>query len=87
MRGPDDARTPASVDRAPAAGRPPASGRSFTELPSDRSARLTALIRAEIESSPDRRITFARYMELALYEPELGYYRRPPTAPPTPATS
>ncbi|MGD0862049.1 MAG: SAM-dependent methyltransferase [Candidatus Limnocylindrales bacterium] len=35
---------------------------------------LAALIRAEIESSPDRRITFARFMERALYEPELGYY-------------
>ena len=40
-----------------------------------RSAELAALIRAEIESSPDGRITFARYMERALYEPDLGYYR------------
>ena len=37
---------------------------------------LTALIRAEIESSPGGRITFARYMERALYEPDLGYYRQ-----------
>jgi SAM-dependent MidA family methyltransferase len=37
---------------------------------------LTALIRAEIESSPGGRITFARYMERALYEPGLGYYRQ-----------
>jgi SAM-dependent MidA family methyltransferase len=37
--------------------------------------RLADLIRAEIESHPDHRITFARYMELALYAPGLGYYR------------
>jgi SAM-dependent MidA family methyltransferase len=37
---------------------------------------LTALIRAEIESSQDGRITFARFMERALYEPRLGYYRQ-----------
>ena len=46
-----------------------------------RSAELAALIRAEIESSPDRRITFARYMERALYEPGprlLPRRRRPP---------
>jgi SAM-dependent MidA family methyltransferase len=36
---------------------------------------LADLIRAEIESSPDHRIAFARYMELALYAPDLGYYR------------
>ena len=41
-----------------------------------RSAELAALIRAEIESDPDRRITFAGFMELALYEPHLGYYRQ-----------
>jgi SAM-dependent MidA family methyltransferase len=46
-----------------------------------RSAKLAALIRAEIESSPDRRITFARYMERALYEPEIGYYRQPADRP------
>jgi len=34
------------------------------------------LIRAEIEGAPGRRITFARFMERALYEPELGYYRQ-----------
>jgi SAM-dependent MidA family methyltransferase len=38
-------------------------------------AELAAVIRSEIESSPSHRITFARFMELALYEPELGYYR------------
>jgi SAM-dependent MidA family methyltransferase len=41
----------------------------------DRSAELVSRIRAEIESSPDRRITFAQYMGRALYEPDLGYYR------------
>jgi SAM-dependent MidA family methyltransferase len=33
-----------------------------------------ALLRDEIEASPDRRITFARFMERALTEPGLGYY-------------
>jgi SAM-dependent MidA family methyltransferase len=42
---------------------------------------LTGRIRAAIESSPDGRITFARYMELALYEPGLGYYSRPADRP------
>jgi SAM-dependent MidA family methyltransferase len=36
--------------------------------------RLVALIRDEVEASPDRRITFARFMERALGEPGLGYY-------------
>jgi len=63
-------------------GRPPSTGRnspSGRRPPADHSAAgeadLVERIRAEIESSPDRRITFARYMERALYEPELGYYR------------
>jgi SAM-dependent MidA family methyltransferase len=42
---------------------------------------LVAHIRGEIESAPDQRITFARYMELALYHSKHGYYlaaeRRP----------
>jgi SAM-dependent MidA family methyltransferase len=42
----------------------------------ERSAELAAVIRAAIESSPQRRLTFARFMELALYEPSLGYYRQ-----------
>ena len=52
--------------------RPPSTGRS---------ERLAAVIRAEISSSSpsspssEGRITFRRYMELALYHPELGYYR------------
>jgi SAM-dependent MidA family methyltransferase len=56
-------RSPAGSPASPSAG------------PSAGSAELVSLIRAEIESSPDGRITFARYMERALYEPELGYYR------------
>ncbi len=47
----------------------------------ERSARLTALAREEIESNRDGRITFARFMEMALYEPELGYYRQPADRP------
>jgi SAM-dependent MidA family methyltransferase len=35
-----------------------------------------ARIRDEILAAPDQRLTFARFMELALYEPGLGYYRR-----------
>jgi SAM-dependent MidA family methyltransferase len=42
----------------------------------DRSAGLVALIRTEIDRAPEGRITFARFMELALYEPRLGYYRQ-----------
>lgn len=37
-------------------------------------ALLVARIRDEIEGAPDRRITFARFMERALTEPGLGYY-------------
>jgi SAM-dependent MidA family methyltransferase len=44
-------------------------------------AALVARIRDEILAAPGRRITFARFMELALTEPGLGYYavsdRRP----------
>jgi len=36
--------------------------------------RLIELIREEIEASPERRITFARFMQRALTEPGLGYY-------------
>ena len=43
---------------------------------SDRSTELAGRIRAEIEGTPHRRITFARFMERALYEPGLGYYRQ-----------
>ncbi len=44
--------------------------------PSERSTELSALTRAEIERAPGGRITFARFMERALYEPGLGYYRQ-----------
>ncbi|MGA3057032.1 MAG: SAM-dependent methyltransferase [Candidatus Limnocylindrales bacterium] len=43
--------------------------------PAERSAGLASVIRAEIESTPGGRISFARFMERALYEPGLGYYR------------
>ena len=45
------------------------------------SSELTARIRAEIEGSPNRRITFADYMARALYTPEFGYYNRPADRP------
>jgi SAM-dependent MidA family methyltransferase len=61
---------------------PPADPSSESErAEADRSARLASLIRSEIESSPGRRITFARFMLHALYEPELGYYRQPADRP------
>jgi SAM-dependent MidA family methyltransferase len=41
-----------------------------------RPTELVTLIRTEIEAAPDRRITFARFMDRALYEPALGYYRQ-----------
>ena len=47
----------------------------------DHPSQLAAVIRAEIQSNPDGRITFARYMERALYEPDLGYYRQPADRP------
>ena len=34
------------------------------------------VIRQAIDAAPDRRLTFAQYMELALYHPEVGYYSR-----------
>jgi SAM-dependent MidA family methyltransferase len=37
---------------------------------------LSAVICQAIDASPDRRITFAHYMDLALYHPEFGYYSR-----------
>jgi SAM-dependent MidA family methyltransferase len=37
---------------------------------------LTTIVYQAIDASPDRRITFADYMDLALYHPELGYYSR-----------
>jgi SAM-dependent MidA family methyltransferase len=40
----------------------------------DSEPRLVALLRDEIEAAPGRRITFARFMERSLTEPDLGYY-------------
>lgn len=59
-----------SATRSTEASRPgpPAPGTAASE------PRLVALIRDEVEGSPDRRITFARFMERALGEPGLGYY-------------
>jgi SAM-dependent MidA family methyltransferase len=51
--------------------RPPADS-----SPAERSAELADLIRDEIDGAPGGRITFARFMERALYEPRLGYYRQ-----------
>jgi SAM-dependent MidA family methyltransferase len=42
------------------------------------SATLLDLLLNEIQQQPDRRITFATYMELVLYAPEIGYYARTP---------
>ncbi|MFN8619696.1 MAG: SAM-dependent methyltransferase [Chloroflexota bacterium] len=42
---------------------------------------LVAAIRDEILTAPDRRITFARFMERALTEPGLGYYATTATRP------
>jgi SAM-dependent MidA family methyltransferase len=65
----------AGVAASSAASSAPAAAAASSASASS-AAELTALVRAEIEGSPDRRITFARYMELALYTPRLGYYRR-----------
>jgi len=70
-------RHPPTERASPAGPRPPSEISSeppFADASADRASRLTSLIRAEIESSPERRITFARFMERALYEPALGYY-------------
>lgn len=39
-------------------------------------ASLSSIIRTAIAESPQGAITLARYMELALYHPRLGYYQR-----------
>jgi SAM-dependent MidA family methyltransferase len=44
--------------------------------PPSGSSSLPEVIRSEAELSPSRRLTFARFMELALYHPEHGYYRQ-----------
>ncbi|MEG4233492.1 class I SAM-dependent methyltransferase [Microcoleus sp. Pol11C3] len=40
----------------------------------DSNSELCALICERIAASPQRRITFAKYMDLALYHPQHGYY-------------
>lgn len=42
------------------------------------SSALFDLLLNEIHQQPDRRITFAAYMEMVLYAPEMGYYARTP---------
>ena len=72
---PADPRPPSKPSPAglsPAAWSPAAS--SSADDSAVRSAELADLIRAEIEAAPDGRITFARFMERALYELRLGYY-------------
>ncbi|HEX7495407.1 MAG TPA: SAM-dependent methyltransferase [Candidatus Limnocylindrales bacterium] len=73
-------RRPPSPEQTPADPRPSSEPSPVASSPADdsagRSAELADLIRAEIEAAPDGRITFARFMERALYEPRLGYYRQ-----------
>jgi SAM-dependent MidA family methyltransferase len=71
---PPSDRSPSPPDSRPPAEPSPASDVELS--PAERSAEITALIRADIEASPDHRITFARFMERVLYEPGLGYYRQ-----------
>ena len=47
----------------------------------DSEPRLVEAIRDEILASPERRITFARFMERALTEPGMGYYATTATRP------
>lgn len=42
----------------------------------DSNPELCDLIYARIATTPQQRITFAEYMDLALYHPQLGYYNR-----------
>jgi SAM-dependent MidA family methyltransferase len=50
----------------------------MTTLATIPSATLLDLLLNEIQQQPDRRITFATYMEMVLYAPEVGYYARTP---------
>ena len=43
-------------------------------LPDFNSQQLQKILRTEINSSPQKRITFARYMDLVLYHQQYGYY-------------
>ena len=53
--------------------------RAASHCPIEGEPRLVERIRAEIAATGP--LTFARFMELALYEPELGYYRTPTERP------
>lgn len=46
---------------------------------SSSSSPLIAVIAEQIQAQPQRRITFADYMELALYHPQHGYYATAPS--------
>jgi SAM-dependent MidA family methyltransferase len=52
-----------------------------TAPPTVTSKALTDIIRNAIRQSPDGAITLARYMDLALYHPEHGYYQQKRLAP------
>ena len=41
---------------------------------SEKSHRLKQIILAKIQANSDKRITFAEFMDLALYHPDYGYY-------------
>lgn len=47
----------------------------FSSIRSAQTAKLEEVLRAEIQQGGA--VSFARFMELALYHPELGYYQRP----------
>jgi SAM-dependent MidA family methyltransferase len=78
-----DRPAPSSELPPPAESKAEADLSSHVDLSSnvDRSTRLTSRIRGAILSSPNERITFARYMGLALYDPQFGYYRQPVDRP------
>ena len=56
----------------PGVGRPP---RESSDAAGGAAPELARRILAEIDAAPGRRITFARFMDRALNEPDLGYYR------------
>jgi len=68
-----------SGPHSPGSGADEAGG--FTPQEIERSTALSELIRSEIDAAPASMISFARFMELALYEPNLGYYRQAPDRP------
>ncbi len=47
---------------------------SIMSLPDSNSQQLQKILQTEINSSPKKRITFARYMDLVLYHQQYGYY-------------